>query len=211
MDWQRVPLGQLQTNAYILKDDEGKCVIFDPGAEGERLVAMIKKRHLTPLAILLTHAHFDHIGAITDLKKHWDIDVYLHENEKDWLSNPILNGSQFFMSAEIKASPADKLIKRQQDLTIGDFHFELYETPGHSPGSVSYYNEELDVVFCGDTLFRGSIGRTDLPGGNHSLLLNSIEKHILSLPEDTIVLPGHGPETTVDEEMATNPFLNGFS
>ena len=121
-----------------------------------------------------------------------------------------LNGSNFFDLGEITAPDATDIISIEGNLTIGSFQFEVYETPGHSPGSVSYYFKPGNFVVSGDALFAGGIGRTDLPGGNQAQLLESIESKLLSLPEDTLVLSGHGPETTVGHEMDQNPFLNGF-
>ncbi|MED0704379.1 MULTISPECIES: MBL fold metallo-hydrolase [Aeribacillus] len=212
MKWMRIPLGLLQTNTYILTNDKNECILFDPGDEGEKLIEVLRKHQLTPLAILLTHAHFDHIGAIDDVRKVWNIPVYVHEKEQKWLGDPSLNGSGHFMNGKnVTVEEADEIIREEGSLTIGSFQFSLFETPGHSPGSISYYLEEANAVFSGDVLFKGSIGRTDLLGGNHEELLKSIHEKLLVLPEETIVLPGHGSETTIIEEMETNPFLNGFS
>lgn len=209
MDWTQLPLGPLETNCYILSH-ESKCIIFDPGSEGDQLVGWLKNNQLEPLAILLTHAHFDHIGAVRPLKQAFDIPVYLHEKEADWLENAELNGSSRFGMGEITAPPADVIIHTEEKLVIDVFTFDLLHTPGHSPGSVSYYFEEGGALFAGDTLFMGSIGRTDLADGDHQALLSSIHEKIMSLPEETIVLPGHGPATSVITEMDSNPFLNGF-
>lgn len=211
MKWERIPLGPLQTNAYLLFNEGNDCIIFDPGSEGEKLIQHIELKKLKPLAVVLTHAHFDHIGAVEDVRTRFQIPVYIHKNEQDWLEDPALNGSQYFMAEKIKANKADHIIEKETLLTIGAFQFQIYETPGHSPGSVSYYCERVGAVFSGDALFKGSIGRTDLPGGNHQQLLQSIHQKLLTLPEETVVLSGHGPETTIMEEMETNPFLNGFS
>lgn len=211
MKWQRIPLGPLQTNAYILTNSNKKCLIFDPGGDGQRLNTILRQQGLTPVAVLLTHAHFDHIGAIDDVKANWDVPVYIHEKEKNWLKDPALNGSAYFIPGqEILSKAEPTILPKEGSIEISDFHLELYYTPGHSPGSVSYYNQELGVVFSGDALFQGSIGRTDLPGGSHEQLLSSIHKKLLTLPEETIVLSGHGPETTIEAEMDSNPFLNGF-
>ncbi|MEK5441842.1 MBL fold metallo-hydrolase [Fredinandcohnia sp. FSL W7-1320] len=211
MKWQRIPLGPLQTNAYILTNSNKKCLIFDPGGDGQRLNTILRQQGLIPVAVLLTHAHFDHIGAIDDVKANWDVPVYIHEKEKNWLKDPALNGSAYFIPGqEILSKAEPTILPKEGSIEISDFHLELYYTPGHSPGSVSYYYQELGVVFSGDALFQGSIGRTDLPGGSHEQLLSSIHKKLLTLPEETIVLSGHGPETTIEAEMDSNPFLNGF-
>jgi hydroxyacylglutathione hydrolase len=211
MKWKRLPLGPLQTNCYCIWNDNKDCVIIDPGEEAGRLINWIESNQFKPLAILLTHAHFDHIGAVDKVREKFNIPLYVHEKEAKWLLEPALNGSQLFgMSDLIRLKPADYILTKEKNLSIGDFNFQLFETPGHSPGSISYYYKREGAVFAGDTLFMGSIGRTDLPGGNHEELLKSIHENLLTLPEDTIVLSGHGPETTIGNEMDSNPFLNGF-
>ncbi|OIU71015.1 MBL fold metallo-hydrolase [Rossellomorea aquimaris] len=210
MKWKQIPLGPLQTNCYVLWNDENKCLIVDPGAEGEKLVSWLNENNLKPLAILLTHAHFDHIGAVDTIRGTYDIPVYIDEKESDWLADPGLNGSGLFGMGQIQAGPADRIITSENTLTIDDFTLRVFKTPGHSPGSLSYYVQSEGIVFAGDTLFMGSIGRSDLPGGSHQELLSSIHDHLLTLPEETEVLPGHGPATSVGNEMDGNPFLNGF-
>lgn len=209
MDWMQFPLGSLQTNCYIVKQ-EGSCLIIDPGEEGKRIIQLLEKHKLTPKAILLTHAHFDHIGAVDIVRDHYNIPVYIHEKEAKWLLDPALNGSQFFMIGHlVRIKPADIILYKEETRSIGDFEMQIFETPGHSPGSVSFYFAQERVVFSGDALFKGSIGRTDLPGGNHQQLLRSIQEKLLTLPEDTIVLSGHGDSTTIREEIDSNPFLQG--
>ncbi len=211
MEWRQIPLGLLQTNCYVLYNPQKDCIIFDPGAEGEKLIAYLEKEQLKPQAILLTHAHFDHIGAVDEIRQYYKVPVYVHENEANWLTDSTLNGSQLFMNGRsITVSPPDKIIKKEEVLSIGGFTFEILETPGHSPGSVSFYVENMNTVFAGDTLFQGSIGRTDLPGGNQEQLLNSIKEKLLALPKETTVLPGHGPVTSIEKEVHFNPFINGY-
>lgn len=209
MDWMQLPLGPLQTNCYIVKKD-GICLIIDPGEEGKRIIVQLNKLKLTPKAILLTHAHFDHIGAVDYIRDHYNIPVYIHEKEAKWLLDPALNGSQFFSIGHlVRIKPADNILYKEEIRTIEDFEMQIFETPGHSPGSVSFFFANERVVLCGDALFKGSIGRTDLPGGNHQQLLRSIREKLLTLPEDTIVLSGHGDTTTIREEIDSNPFLQG--
>ncbi|WP_242145298.1 MULTISPECIES: MBL fold metallo-hydrolase [unclassified Bacillus cereus group] len=208
MKWIQMPLGPLQTNAYILSNDQKECVIFDPGSEGEKLVTYLQQEGLKPLAILLTHAHFDHIGAVDAVREAFHIPVYVHKEEADWLGDPAVNGSQIFMmNRSIIAKPADHMIDGEGTLTIGSFTFEMFETPGHSPGSISYYCKEVNAVFSGDVLFQMSIGRTDLPGGSLTELMGSIEEKLFMLSDDTTVLCGHGPETNIGFEKENNPFL----
>ncbi|KHF38077.1 MBL fold metallo-hydrolase [Halalkalibacter okhensis] len=211
MKWTQLPLGPLQTNAYVLQNDANEAIVIDPGGDGQAFIQWLTSQQLKPLAVLLTHAHFDHIGAVDDVRNEFNCPVYLHKNELDWLADPNKNGSSRFMGNHaITVKPADNIIEKEDTITIGSFSFKVYETPGHSPGSVSFYLKEEAVVFSGDALFAQSIGRTDLPGGDHQLLLTSIHKKLLELPEETVVACGHGPTTTIGNEMDGNPFLSGF-
>ena len=159
---------------------------------------------------MLTHAHFDHIGAIDTVRNEYNIPVYVHEKEKEWLTSPALNLSDHMQVGKIQVNEADEIITGEQELTIGSFTFQIYETPGHSPGSISLYFKEADLVCSGDVLFNGSVGRTDLPAGDPEQLMKSIHDKLLKLPETTSVLCGHGPVTTIGKETDSNPFLNGF-
>lgn len=210
MQYKRMAVGPVQANAYIIWNDKNESLIIDPGAEGKRINQYIKEQELEPKAILLTHAHFDHIGGLEDVRNAWRIPVYLHENEEEWLLDPHLNGSSHFPVGDITTKPADVLFTREEKLTIASFTFQVLETPGHSPGSVSYYFKKDEIVFSGDALFAGSIGRTDLVGGSNGKLLRSIHDKLLVLPEETVVASGHGRETTIQDEMDHNPFLSGF-
>ncbi|WP_431029826.1 MBL fold metallo-hydrolase [Lysinibacillus sp. LZ02] len=207
------PLGPIQTNCYIVSNKSKECIIFDPGEEGARLVKEIKTNNLKPIAIFLTHAHFDHIGAVDIVRETFDIPVYIHEKEVDWLTDPLKNGSGKYFELPnytVKAPLEEHIIRTEQTFEIGDFQFEAVFTPGHSPGSVSYVFEEDGFAIVGDTLFEGSIGRTDLIGGSMQVLLKSIHDKLLTLDEDIIIYPGHGDYTTPSAEMENNPFLNGF-
>ncbi|EGQ27791.1 metallo-beta-lactamase superfamily protein [Sporosarcina newyorkensis 2681] len=205
------PLGPIQTNCYVIEDEEKNCLVFDPGEEGEALLSELQKLSLKPVAIMLTHAHFDHIGAIEMIRSAYDIPVYVHAAEKDWLGNPQLNGSgKYPMFPDVICKPADILLKDENSLQVGPFTMEVRHTPGHSPGSVSYVFADEGFAIVGDTLFRGSIGRTDLPGGHTETLLSSIHNELLSLDEELMIYPGHGPATTPGIEQDQNPFLHGF-
>ena len=210
---RKYTLGLVQTNCYIVSNKNKECIIFDPGEQGAALIQDLHKNNLKPLAIFLTHAHFDHIGAVDILRDAFDIPVYLHEAEVSWLTDPMKNGSGKYMELQnVIVSPPkqEHIIRKEQTFTISDFEFEAVFTPGHSPGSVTFIFKEDGFAIVGDTLFERSIGRTDLIGGSMDVLLKSIRNKILSLPEETIIYPGHGDYTTPAAEMENNPFINGF-
>ena len=210
MKWNQIPLGPMQTNCYVLSEEQS-CIIFDPGEEPQKIIQYIQTQKLKPLAVLLTHAHFDHIGAVDAIREQYQIPAYIHEKEAKWLMNPELNGSQkWFPDNPLCQKPAEHLLSGEKEIEIGPFHFLLLETPGHSPGSITYYLKENGMVFSGDVLFQNSVGRTDLPGGNQTLLFKSIIDKLLTLSDDTIVCPGHGPVTTIEDEKKNNPFLKGL-
>lgn len=211
MKWTMISLGPLQTNGYLL-EAEGEAIMIDPGGEADRVNTLLKERGLKLNEIWLTHAHFDHIGAVQPLRNEWNCKVFLHKLEKEWLENPNFNGSGLFAGIEpISAEPADELIKSEGTFGDGAFTCQVYYTPGHSPGSVSFYFKEFDIVFSGDVLFKSGVGRTDLPGGDQEILMNSIQTRMLTLPGNTIIANGHGPLTTIDDEKRSNPFLTGMN
>lgn len=206
-------LGPIQTNCYIISNAQKECLIFDPGEEGARLVKEIRKNGLKPLAVILTHTHFDHIGAVDALRDVFDVPLWVHEKEVTWLADPSKNGSSKYAELPnyVVRPPLDEhIIKEEKTIEIGSFQFEVVFTPGHSPGSVSFIFKEDGFAIVGDTLFKQSVGRTDLLNGSTKVLLASIHNKLLSLPEETIIYPGHGDYTTPAEEMESNPFLNGF-
>ncbi|MGE8005477.1 MBL fold metallo-hydrolase [Lysinibacillus sp. NPDC093216] len=206
-------LGPVQTNCYIVSNKNKECLIFDPGEEADRIIKAIRSNNLKPLAIFLTHAHFDHIGAVDAVREAFNVPVWIHEKEVSWLGDPTKNGSSKYAALPdytVGAPAEDNIIKKEQLFEISDFYFKATFTPGHSPGSISYIFENEGFAIVGDTLFEQSVGRTDLLGGSTKTLLTSIHDKLLTLPEDTIIYPGHGNYTTVGAEMETNPFLNGF-
>ncbi|WP_138415801.1 MBL fold metallo-hydrolase [Aquibacillus sediminis] len=207
MNIKTMPLGPLQTNCYIVYTDES-AIIFDPGGDGEKLVSWLQEVNVTPVAILLTHAHFDHIGAIDYLKEYFQIPVYVHEAEAEWLEDPQKNGSGLFPVGEIKTSQGPDNYIKTGSTTVDGFTFEVRHTPGHSPGGVIFIFHEERYIIGGDSLFQLGIGRTDLPGGDHQQLIDSINNEMFSLADDFTVYPGHGDRTTIGFEKKENPFLN---
>lgn len=205
----KMPLGVIQTNCYLL-NNEDQVLIIDPGAESNKIINKITELNSKPVAVLLTHAHFDHIGAVEEICNHYQIDVFVSEIEKYWLSDPVKNGSEKFKAFNIPpiSTGVKPKILQKGKMKMKSFEFEVRHTPGHSPGSMSFIFEDFAIV--GDTLFKDSIGRTDLYEGNHQQLINSINESLLSLDESMVICPGHGDETTVQREMDLNPFLNGF-
>ncbi len=199
-------VGPLLTNCYLVSEkDSKKCLVIDPGGDEDVILKEIYGNSLEPQMIICTHTHGDHIAANQALKNEFDIELIVQESEASWLTNPNLNLSAAFGDM-VKSPPADRKVKGDEVISLADIEFQLLHLPGHSPGGLGIlYGKSL---FCGDTLFRESVGRTDLPGGEMSILVESIKENIFVLPGDTIVYPGHGIETTVEYERQHNPFLN---
>lgn len=198
-------LGPLGTNCYILiNEEEKKGVIFDPGADAQTILTVVEKEGITVEAILLTHGHSDHIGALAQVREMTKAPVMIGEKDANMLTDARRNLSSF-MGENIALKTADRLLKDGDVVDVAGCSLEVLETPGHTPGGVCYKVE--NVVFCGDTIFCESIGRTDFPGGSYPEILSSIKTKILTLPDETNLLPGHGPATTVGWERRMNPFL----
>lgn len=198
-------LSDFAVNSYLVIQNNDAILIdvgFDPQPIEEYIIANI----LNLKAIFLTHAHLDHIGGVDYLREKFNVPLYIHENEKDWLKDPKLNGSfDYPFFGEVKAKPAEVLLREEKEIQLGNFNIGIIFTPGHTPGGISYYIN--GSLFTGDTLFYNSIGRTDLYGGNHKQLIGMITNKLLILPDNTKVYPGHGERTTIKEEKKNNPFL----
>lgn len=206
MLWKQLPVGLVQTNCYIVgceKTKEG--VVIDPGDEDERILSEVKALGLTIKYILNTHAHFDHIQANGSLVKATGAPLALHP-----LDLPLLrqNGGAAWFGVEAEPSPEpDLALAEGETLTFGEYTFQVLFTPGHTPGHVSFYEAKAGIVFDGDVLFAGGIGRTDLPGCDYETLIASINEKLMVLPDETTVCPGHGSVTTIGQERAGNPWL----
>lgn len=203
---KKIVTGMIEENCYIIYDGQDALVV-DPGDETSKIKNEIEELNVRPLAVILTHAHYDHIGALEDIRTDYSIPVYLSEQEQDWLDNPQKNLS-VFSTHKITARPPEYLFEPEEEVTIGPFTFTVRATPGHSPGGVSFLFQEDKIAVVGDALFKGGIGRTDLPGSEPEKLVPSIERELFSLPDDTRVFSGHGSETTIGHEKHTNPYFN---
>ena len=203
-----LPLGAYQTNCYILSIGE-RALIVDPGFDANQIIAHIETNGLKPEAILITHGHHDHIGALEEVQKKYNVEVYAHQDEKEYFTNPQLNGSYKMGRDEIAMNDLSFITFFDKDTSIQllDQKIDVYHVPGHSRGSIAFYFEDHKFVISGDALFKSSIGRTDLPYGNHEQLITSIKTKLFTLPEDTVVCPGNGPATMIVTEKRTNPFF----
>jgi hydroxyacylglutathione hydrolase len=202
--WSR-SLGDFATNCYIIACPETKqALIIDPGQPDPWIWETVQLEGLSVKEIILTHGHCDHIGGVAYVKSWSGAPVRIHNNDRPMLLDARLNGSAFFGEPFTAPAP-DGSLKEGDEIVCGTLTFKVLFTPGHSPGSVSLYTP--GHVITGDALFAGSIGRTDLPGGDAKTLLKAIKTKLLMLPKDTVVYPGHGPTTTVGDEAAYNPFL----
>lgn len=196
-------LGPYSVNCYILSDN-GQAVIIDPGFDPATIENLIRDRKIDVKEIIITHGHIDHIMGLPQIKKFTGAPVLIHQNDAVMLTDPKINLSAFYASP-FSTDTADGFLDEGDIINIGRFQLKVIHTPGHSPGSISLLTEE--VVFTGDTLFSGSIGGTDFPGADYQTLISSIKNKLLTLPDGTVVYPGHGPDTTIGKERTSNPWL----
>ena len=214
-----------QERAFVVWDNDGFCVFVDPGfstdAERNSLTDFVSKKGLKPVCIMLTHAHLDHIFGVAELARTYNIPVYMDEKEKYTLEvcNPFLCRAfglpmpETFeiASMELAQEQTSEQIPVGKVIKVGSLNFEVIETPGHSVGGVCFLERDEKVLFSGDTIFAGAIGRTDHPGGDYDLLMKSIFEQLMCLDGDIAVFPGHGPDTSIADERMTNPFLLPFN
>ena len=199
-------VGPVQTNCYFaINDDTKEVLVIDPGASADQLAKKIRQEKLIPIAILLTHGHFDHAGGAEELAKHFDIKIYAEEHEKETLHTPSLNLSGW--EGVQKTYHADVFLKNEQEIDLAGFHIRVFHTPGHTVGGCCYYFPYQNVVFSGDTLFCTSVGRTDFPKGSAAQIIRSIKEKLLPLPDETTVYTGHNDITTIGTERMYNPYL----
>ncbi len=201
-----------QENTYVLHDKSRECIIIDPGCsnpfEEEELKDFIEGKGLKPTKLVLTHAHIDHVLGCKFVKDTWNIPMYMHRNEIPVLESTVKVGQMY--GVPVTPPPAaDFYLEAGDTLSISEHDFKVLFTPGHSPGSVSFYYAAQQLLISGDVLFSGSIGRTDLPGGNFDTLEESIKTQLYTLPDEVKVYSGHGPHTTIGREKRGNPFVRG--
>ncbi|HCT96293.1 MBL fold metallo-hydrolase [Vagococcus sp.] len=198
--------GPVEENCYFIYNDESMLIV-DPGEDEVEIKRIVEELGRKPVAILLTHTHYDHIGAVETIRHTYDIPVYVHPIEQEWLGNPTLNLSGRHPGMkDIVVAPAEHEFELK-DYTLGGMTFKVVHTPGHSPGSVSFIFPEARFVVSGDALFAGSVGCSDLPFGDGKQLLEVIKSELFTLPKDYAVYPGHRGASTIGKEIETNPFF----
>mgnify|MGYP005777066873 CR=1 FL=1 len=202
MNVKTLEMGYIGTNCYVVSDDSGICAVIDCDGNPQPLYEYIAQNQLKPTHILLTHGHFDHIGAVEAVKEKYGCTVYAAQKEAALLSDPFLNASAM-ASTPLRIAP-DVFVKDGDVITVGSISFSVLETPGHTQGSICFLADKN--IFSGDTLFLGSCGRTDLPTGDYQTILASLQK-LKNLAGDYVVYPGHGPATTLEYERKINPFM----
>lgn len=208
-----LPVGPLQANCFIIGCPEtGEAAVIDPGAEAGRILKVLDKENLKLKYIIDTHGHFDHIGANGALRERTGAPILIHCDDGPMLTDAQLNGSLLWRdlgSGTLDGPAADRLVEDGEETEVGRLTLRFIHTPGHTPGGMCILLD--DLVITGDTLFQGSIGRTDFPGGSFEVLMDSIHQKLLVLEDSVRVLPGHGPETTIGEERRHNPFILGLA
>lgn len=202
---QRIPVGPLQVNCFLIGCPQTReAAVIDPGDEGERILGALQRLELTPKMVINTHGHFDHIGANRLVVERTGAALLIHRADLPLLENAARHAAMYGLQVTASAPPT-QLLDGGETLELGTLSLRVIPTPGHSPGGISLWVD--GHVFTGDALFAGSIGRTDLPGSNTEQLLTAIREQLLTLPEETIVHPGHGPDTSIGREKLSNPFF----
>jgi hydroxyacylglutathione hydrolase len=206
---EMLTVGPFQENCYVIGDEAtGEGALIDPGDEAARIALAVERTNLEIGWIIITHAHIDHVGAVAALVDEYACPVLMHAEAEPMLGQ--LPTQAMMMGLRFGKVPAvDRHIEDDEVLEVGGLELKALYTPGHAPGHLAFYLESEGLVLSGDALFAGGVGRTDLFGGDMKLLLRSIDERLMTLPDETRVLPGHGPETTIGEEQAHNPFLGG--
>ncbi|AMQ92094.1 MBL fold metallo-hydrolase [Aggregatibacter actinomycetemcomitans] len=209
MNIEIIPVTAFQQNCSLIWDDKKNAAIIDPGGEADKLIKRIEELGLNLQAILLTHGHLDHVGAAEKVKQQFNVPI-LGSNSKDdyWFKGLPQQSEKFGMLFEVAAFEPDRWLDKEGEiLTIGDFTFEVLYLPGHTPGHIGFIEHQKRVAFTGDVLFKSGIGRTDFPGGSYDKIIASIREKLYRLGDDMIIVPGHGPYTTIGIEKQINPYV----
>lgn len=211
MKIQRFTFNEFEENTYVLYDSTGQCVIIDPGcntlSEQSELTLFIKNNNLQPQLLINTHCHIDHIFGNQFVAETYKLSLHAHEKEVEVLNSG--SSVALFYQMEYDTSPKiEHFLYHDDEIEFGDTKLKVIFTPGHSPGSISLFHKDSETLISGDVLFESSIGRTDLPGGDYDIMIHSIQSQLFTLPESTVVYPGHGGPTTIGKEKRTNPFFN---
>ncbi len=200
----------LQENSFVISDETGQCIFIDPGfyfgEEYDEVDEYLNEHELSPVFIANTHCHFDHIMGVEYIRNKYKVPFKAHPHDEFWLENAVKQGQSFGFDLD-EVNPPDAFFHENEELKFGNTSFKIIHVPGHSPGHVVFYSEAAKTLIAGDVLFQGSIGRSDLPGGNHEQLVSNIKNKLFPLSDDTKVYCGHGPETSLGFEKKSNPFL----
>lgn len=200
-----------QENTYLVSVESGDALVIDPGfystSEENEFINYLDANGLKPTMLVNTHLHIDHVLGNSFVEERFGLKAFAHEGDGFWLNGLEAQGRMFGLPLRGKKPSIGLYIKDGDKVSLGKEVFEVFEVPGHSPGSITLYNRQQGCLFAGDVLFAGSVGRADLAGGDHALLIKGIREKLLTLPEETVVYCGHGPSTTIGKEIAVNPFL----
>ncbi|MFD0705925.1 MULTISPECIES: MBL fold metallo-hydrolase [Photorhabdus] len=208
MKYQIIPVTAFMQNCTLIWNEESKeAAIVDPGGEAEKLIAEIERRGLKLTQVLLTHGHFDHVGATAAVAKHFNVPVYGPQQEDAFWIEGLQAQSRMFGIEECPSFEPDRWLNEGDELRVGGVDLSVLHCPGHTPGHVVFVNHADKLIYMGDVLFKGGVGRSDFPRGNHQQLINSIKDKLLPLGDDYEFIPGHGPMSTLGYERQTNPFL----
>lgn len=208
MKVEQYVVGMVQTNCYfVINEDTKETLVVDPGGNADKLIEIAEAKQLLPVAILLTHGHFDHASGAREMAEHFGIKIYAQEYERETLEEPALNLSHWEGTGRKCAYHADYFLKDEQEIDLAGFHIRVFHTPGHTVGGCCYYFPYHAVVFSGDTLFCGSVGRSDFEKGNAADLIRGIREKLMTLPDEVTVYPGHNEITDIGRERMYNPYL----